>query len=280
MSYYTDCVPIEKRGRIGGITILLSGIGILAFGFSPINSNFTLGIVLAVWRLLSLMVFLFAKSFQTMKPKSDSSSYRLIFNQQSFILYFIPWVMFSLVNYLVVPFQPNPNGAASDVILIQTAFMGIFAFLGGFFLDSIGRKRIAIAGFSMLGIGTAVLGFSSGPAISYLNAVIDGVAWGFLLVLFILTLWGDLSHSSASDKYYAVGVLPFFASRFLELTVRPYITGYIVSSAELFSITAFFLFLAILPLVYAPETLPEKTLKDRELKTYVEKAQEIKQKYS
>jgi nucleotide-binding universal stress UspA family protein len=40
-----------------------------------------------------------------------------------------------------------------------------------------------------------------------------------------------------------------------------------------FSFAAFFLFLAVLPLVYAPETLPEKTMKDRELKKYIEKAQ-------
>ena len=38
------------------------------------------------------------------------------------------------------------------------------------------------------------------------------------------------------------------------------------------------LFLAVLPLVYAPETLPEKTMKDRELKKYLEKAQKIVEK--
>jgi hypothetical protein len=33
-----------------------------------------------------------------------------------------------------------------------------------------------------------------------------------------------------------------------------------------------FLFIAVLPLLYAPETLPEKIMKDRALKGYVEKA--------
>lgn len=210
----------------------------------------------------------------------DFSSYKLIFTQQSFTLYFIPWVMFSLVNYLGSPFQVNPNGMASNAMLLQTIFMGIFAFLGGFFLDSIGRKRIAIVGFSMLGLGTAVLGLSSSTLISYFSSVLDGIAWGFLLVLFVLTIWGDVSYSSSSDKYYAVGVLPFFISRFLASTIGPYITQDITSSAALFSLTAFFLFLAILPLVYAPETLPEKTIQDRVFKTYIEKAQEIKQKHS
>jgi len=278
MSYYTDCVDIENRGRVSGIIILLSGIGIFAFGIAPIVDNLLMGGVLAVWRLTSLIVFLSVKSFQTKERKTSFFSYKNILNQQSFILYFVPWVMFSLVNYLGVPFQPNPNGSASSLMLIQIGFMGVFAVLGGFFLDSSGRKRIAIAGFAMLGLGTAVRGLSSDPLSLYFNAVIDGIAWGFLLVLFIPTLWSDLSYSSASDRYYALGVLPFFASRFLELTIGPYVIENIKDSA-LFSFTAFFLFLAVLPLVYAPETLPEKITEKRQLESYVEKARKEAEKY-
>lgn len=281
MSYYTDCVSIEKRGRISGLTMLLSGIGILAFMVSSISDKTVLGIVLAVWRLLSLAVFLLAKSHKTMTPKSSYSSYRVILSQESFILYFLPWVIFSFVNYLAVPFQPSLGAPTSDIMLVQLAFMGIAAISGGFFMDSVGRKRIAIAGFAMLGIGTAVLGVSSNLLIfSYFSAAIDGIAWGFLLVLFILAIWGDLSPDSASDKYYALGVLPFFASRFLDISVGPYLIEHLGSTAALFSLTAFFLFLAVLPLVYAPETLPEKITKDRELRIYVDKAQEIKKRHS
>ena len=45
--------------------------------------------------------------------------------------------------------------------LVQTGFMGLFALLGGFFIDSMGRKRIAVTGFILLGIGTAILGINS-----------------------------------------------------------------------------------------------------------------------
>jgi MFS family permease len=165
-------------------------------------------------------------------------------------------------------------------VLIQTVFMGIFAIVGGFFVDSIGRKRIAIAGFTMLGLSSAALGVSSTSLYSlYFASVLEGTAWGFLLVLFILTLWGDLSYSASSDKYYALGVTPFFASKLLELTIGDYIANNLSASA-LFPFTAFFLFLAVLPLFYAPETLPEKTVKDRELKSYLEKAKKVKEKYA
>lgn len=45
-----------------------------------------------------------------------------------------------------------------------------------------------------------------------------------------------------------------------------------------FSLASFFLFLAIVPLLYATETLPEKAMKDRDLKSYLDKAQKIVQK--
>jgi len=291
MSYFTDSVPIEKRGRVSGITMLACGIGIVAFGF-PIfvdpNNLLLVGVILGIWRLSSLAVFLSAKEYRRIERKESVPSYKKVFGQRSFMLYFVPWVMFSFVNYLAVP-KP-PIAIEGYLGTVQTVFMGAAAVLGGFFIDTIGRKRIAIAGFAMLGAGTAIIGFSGAsteginPSLLYFNSAIDGIAWGFLLVLFVLTLWGDLSHGSSADKFYALGVMPFFASKLLELTVGSYILNVATSTTQastttLFSLTAFFLFLAVLPLVYAPETLPEKTMRERELKIYVEKAQEVAQEY-
>jgi MFS family permease len=86
MSYYTDCVNIENRGRVSGIIILLSGIGIFAFAIAPITDNLILGGVLAVWRLIGLIIFLSTKSFQAKERKTSFSSYKSILTQQSFIL--------------------------------------------------------------------------------------------------------------------------------------------------------------------------------------------------
>lgn len=188
--------------------------------------------------------------------------------------------MFSLVNYLTSPVQSSLVGEQiiASFMLIQNGFMGISAVVGGFLLDYIGRKRIAIAGFVMIGLSAAVFGVYPGNLLSvYFSAIVGGIAWGFIFVLFILTIWGDLSHGMPSDTYYALGVTPFFISYFLEFTVGKYISALVPASA-LFSFTVLFLFLAVLPLVYAPETLPEKTLKDRDLKSYTEKALKQAQK--
>jgi len=281
VSYYTDNIQVENRGRIGGVTLLASGVGILAFGLASIGDPLILGIVLAAWRSLSLVVFLSFRSKEKFEAKKNFVSYKLIISQHSFILYFVPWVMFSLVNYLTGPLQPNIDADTTVILnLIQTCFLGLFAVIGGFWLDSVGRKRIAIVGFALVGLGAAILGVApTNPLSWYFNAMVNGTAWGFLLVLFILTIWSDLSYSLSSDKYYALGAMPFFVSKFLELNLGAEI-GANVPATALFSFTAFFLFLAILPLIYAPETLPEKHIRDMELKTYLEKARKIKEKHA
>lgn len=278
MGYYTNAVPIESRGRISGLVMLLTGVGIFAFSLFASIDLVVLGVVLVSWRLFGLLVFYKAKSKAETK-KEDTTSYKHVLSQQSVVFYLIPWIMFSLVNYLAGPAQEqiiNNDVAIANISLIQNIMMGIFAVIGGFLLDSVGRKRIAIAGFVMLGIDTATLGlFPTQIWSNYFSATVDGIAFGFLWVIFIVTIWGDLSHSTNSSKYYAIGVLPFFISKLLELTVGKEISNYIVNNAGnngLFSFLAFFLFLAVLPLVYAPETLPEKVMKDRDLKSYVEKA--------
>lgn len=284
-SYFSDNIKAENRGQISGIIFLASGIGMVVLGLTSGIGLFWTGIILASWRFSGLVVFLCATDYRRIDRKRNSPSFKELLGQHSFILYFVPWLMFSLVNYLATPELPEAMYKNLFLGPIQTGFMSIAAVLGGFFLDSIGRKRIAIGGFVLLGLGAAVLGLSGGISempyslfklsLLYFNAIIDGIAWGFLFVLFVLTVWGDLSHSSLPEKFYALGVMPFFLSKLLDLTVKPSILALTGSTEALFSFTAFFLFLAVLPLVYAPETLPEKIIKDNDMKTYLEKAQKI-----
>jgi MFS family permease len=279
MKYFTNYTPVEKRGRVSGMVMLAFTMGMAMILLVP-NDTLITGIVLAVWRLSSLIIFRLRPPLNRIKQKESTPSYRLILSQQSFILYFIPWVMFPLVNYLTTPVQSNLVGEniVTSLMLLQNWLMGIFAVIGGFLLDYIGRKRVAVAGFVLVGIGTSVIGAYPDNVLSwYFSAVTGGIAWGFFFVVFILTIWGDLSGNTRSDKYYALGVTPFFASQFLEIVAGKYFAD-IIPAYALFSFTVFFLFLAVLPLAYAPETLPEKALKDRDLKSYTEKALKQAQK--
>jgi MFS family permease len=168
---------------------------------------------------------------------------------------------------------------SADYLLgIENILIAASAVFCGFLADIVGRKRMSIVGFALLGIGYSFLGiYPESPLSWYFYTVIDGVSLGILFVIFIITIWADLSNGSPSEKYYAVGVLPFFISYLLKLTTGPEIVA-AIPPTSIFSFTALFLFLAVLPLVYAPETLPEKIMKDRELRSYLEKAQKIAQK--
>jgi MFS family permease len=174
---------------------------------------------------------------------------------------------------LSTPIQVSILGqqTVSNLLIIENGILGVSAIGAGFLLDKVGRKQAAIAGFVLLGISFAFLGLYPTSLISwYFYTVFDGITWGILLVLFVVCIWGELDQNVSSDKYYAIGVLPFFISNFLSLVLANYIV--VNSPYELFSFIAMFLFIAVLPLLYAPETLPEKIMKDRALKGYVEKA--------
>jgi len=279
MGFFTENTKVENRGRVGGVMLLITGVGIASFGTLAPVENIELQIsLLSALRIFGLAVLLLFVKKMNSHEKTKTPSYGSFLGQKPFLFYLIPWIMFSLITYLAAPIQMTSIGedTANTLLSLENVVIGVSALVGGFMLDIVGRKRIAIAGFVLLGLGYAVLGL--GDPTNLLSwcfyTVVDGVAWAMLFVTFVVCIWGDLSHDAPSERHYAVGVLPFFVSKWLQYTIGGDIARAILPTS-LFSFIAFFLFIAILPLVYAPETLPEKVLKDRELKTYLQKAQEI-----
>jgi MFS family permease len=278
MEFFTKTTEPRNRGKYSGIIMLCSGVGIALFGSLEITNIAIAVLILVIWRLLGLIPAPFLQSPVLGKNKIK---FQDVIRHRAFILYLIPWLMFSLVGYLGVPIQTSILGQSiiAILMLIEAVLMGIFALISGFLLDRLGRKRIAMIGFILMGIGYAVLGIYPYEMASWIfYTALDGIAWGVFYVIFVITIWGDLSPNEKSGKYYAIGVLPFFISKFLQIAVGDYIST--VKPEALFSFVAFFLFIAVLPLVYAPETLPEKVMKDRDLKSYIENAKKKAQKES
>jgi MFS family permease len=278
MQYFTQTTNTGSRGRYSGLIMLISGLGIFSLGLLVQGIELTI-LLLVAWRLIALFAVLIVKPFEHHEEKIANISYRSILGQRTFILYLIPWLMFSLVTYLSTPIQISIIGqqTVNNLTVIENGVIGLSAVGAGFLMDRVGRKQAAIAGFVLLGISFAFLGLDPTAMISwYLYTVFSGVTWGILLVLFVVCIWGELNQNATSDKYYAIGVLPFVISEFLSLILANYIS--VGSPYALFSFIAFFLFLAVVPLLYASETLPEKIMKDRELKGYIEKALEQVQK--
>jgi MFS family permease len=279
MAYFTNLTEPKNRGHYGGLIMLVSGLGgilLSVFGSSSIELA---AILLIVWRMFGLS-FLFVPEMRHQTENKYHVSFSFVLRQRSFILYLIPWLIFSLVGYLSVPIQASvlTTETVRSLMLAENVIIGAFAVISGLLIDYVGRKRIAIIAFVLVGIEFSILGLYPEQMASWIiYTVLDGTVWGTLYVLFVVSIWGDLSQDASTDKYYAIGILPFFLSKYLQLVLANYVAQ-AVSKYALFSFVAFFLFLAVLPLVYAPETLPEKLMKDRDLKNYVEKAQKIVQK--
>jgi MFS family permease len=188
--------------------------------------------------------------------------------------------MFCLINFIENPIV-NDFFGEDLALFIPLAEFGIGSFaalIGGRISDSVGRKRVVILGFIMLGMGYAILGLFSNITLSrYLYLILDGIAWGIFLMMFFMVMWSELAGKRIKEKYYLIGALPFLISSYLEIAFTPYAELIDISTA--FSLASFFLFIAVFPILLAPETLPEKKMELRRLRRYIEKAQEIREEH-
>ncbi len=282
LSYFADSTSVENRGFVGGVIWSTVGFTVLIFVFLiSMLGQWEAIIVLTIWRLLGGICFPVLNRKHAKPTAQKAPSYLELIRKRAILLYLFPWVMFSLINFAEAPILENVFGAESFAFVqfVEFAFIGIFAIVGGFIADFTGRKRVVIAGFVMLGIEYAALSaFSSSPVVLYLFLTLDGITWGLLVSVFFMALWGDLGENYEKEKYYTLGGLPFILAAFLSVLIKPYASA--ISPIAAFSFASFFLFLAVIPLMYASETLPEKTIRERELKNYIEKAKKAKEKYA
>ena len=281
LAYFADHTIAENRAKIAGIIFFSMILGSFMLRLMTITNIINSSLILACLRGFTLIVFPFITSQEKKAEGKVSTPFFSILREHSFIFYLIPWTMFSLVNYLSIPIGVKIYGETftSLSIIIGNVLAGVFAVIAGVLSDNIGRKRIVIIAFVMLGLAYSILGIYPLNIFSwYFYMMVDGAAWGIIYVIFLFTLWGDLAYGKPSEKYYALGILPYSLSGFLRVTVGSFIAD-VIPVYAIFSFAAFFLFLAVVPLMYAPETLPEKKIRERELKKYIEKAKKIKEKY-
>ena len=286
LSYFANLTSVENRGSVGGIAWSAVGVGVLAFGFIISDIGLWAIVALTAWRLLgSIGFWILNKRIKIMGDKKPitqkTPSYFELIRKREILLYLFPWVMFSIINFAEAPMLEKAFGTGlfATVQIIEFAFIGVFAVLGGLAADLAGRKRVVIAGFVMLGIEYATLSAFSNPQdAAYLFLTLDGITWGLLFSVFFTTIWGDLGENQEKEKYYTLGGVPFLLAGFLSVIVKPLASD--IPTTTAFTLASFFLFVSVIPLMYAPETLPEKVMKDRDLKSYVEKAKMKVQKES
>jgi hypothetical protein len=280
LACFADSTSLEHRGFFGGFTFLFVGFTTMLFLIFTLLSDTALTVsMIGVWRLVGLMLFFFTFEERTDQSVRNVPSFADVLRKRELGLYLVPWTMFCLVNWMESPLVEKLFGEMYGLTgLIELIIAGLFALAGGIIADFSGRKRVIIIGFILLGVEYAVLSLLSGMLVSwYVYTALDGVVWGMFASVFFMALWGDLAGDYQKEKYYATGGLPYVLASFFSILVRPYV-GMIPLTAA-FSFASLFLFLSVLPLMYASETLPERKIRDRELREYVEKAKRVKEKY-
>jgi MFS family permease len=238
-------------------------------------------ILLIIWRIIGINIFkLLNRNYEKPADVQEAPSYFELIKDKKILLYLFPWIMFSVINFAESPMiEAVIEGDFAVLQLVTWSLVGLFAVIGGYIADIVGRKRVIIAGFVMLGIEYAAMStFYLEVFASYLFILLDGISWGLLFSVFFMSLWGDLGQYHIKEKYYVLGGLPYLLANFLYVLIKPITFPENASTA--FTFASFFLFLSILPLIYTTETLPEKKIKERELKNYLDNAQKIRNKYS
>jgi MFS family permease len=281
LALFSEVTISTNRGRSGAIVFFLIQVVTVLIYIPTSSANIANQfLVLAAWRIVGVLSIFFWVPHEKIFEKSKSKLLGIIRERTVFLL-FIPWFLLTIVNFVEQPILQHYFGTDlyNTYQSVEILIIGASAFVGGVICDFKGRKVSGIIGFILLGVGYAFLSLLSGTQAQVsqiLWVLCDGVAWGFLYVTFIFVVWGDISQGKAPEKYYLLGGIPFLLSNLISVVVQPFVKYVQITTS--FSLASFFLFVAILPLLYVPESLPEKALKDRDLKSYLEKAQKLVQK--
>lgn len=279
LTFFADITTFKNRGSVAGLIFFISSATTPAIIVA--STNFISSALAAViWRGLCSVVLTLVKTKEGITKNKHPSFVTVVTNKQ-LLSYLIPWLMFSLIyGFQKVTLEHAIHADLYKFLrIIQSIFGTISAILSGLFCDRIGRKRIVIYGFVSLGISYAILGVAPNSLLSlYFYSIIDGASWGIFIVMFVLVLWGDISSvtSHPKERYYAIGGAPFFLADLIGFILKPYLQ---IEVNAAFSVASFFLFLAVIPLMYAPETLPEKIIRRKELERYIKEAEKIREKY-
>lgn len=226
------------------------------------------------WIALNLMILGIIFLLRT-RPQIQHEPYRpnnnKVFEKSVIILYMIPWVLFTLINTTLAKDYPVITNSSFHILVgLQVIGANSGAILAGFLSDFHGRKIALALSLTLNGASTVIAGIFSSQAAFSAMFFTSGLAWGMLFVLYFFVIFGDLSNEENSQKIYAIGLVPYFLSVGIGQIYQPFLPV-IVS----LMVTCLALFLAIIPIIVAPELLVSDLKEKRKMANYVKRIKKI-----
>ncbi len=159
LAFFGELTTFENRGYVGGLIFSIAS-ATTPLLLVTLNTSFELSASTSVvWRVIGFVVLALSKPKETFAEKPRQTSFKLVFSDRQFLLYFIPWFMFSCVyGFQKVTLEHAVEADFYETLrVIQASFGAVSAFISGLVCGRFGRKRVVIYGFVSLGIAYAIV---------------------------------------------------------------------------------------------------------------------------
>lgn len=273
----------EERGRVVGIMVFISHLIVPAFLYLITTINPEYAIFVYIFLGVITMMIRFLKSRGPVIMTTEVSSTIRSYDKTTFILYLIPWLIFCSINWtsgtIITAYLSRQFVEIAFITYVSKYLAASFgALLAGLFADWIGRRAALILGVIPYGVSTSFAGLAGNVSTAFLlMQITTGFGWGIFLVLYTLVIWGDIASSKVCVPIYCAGFMPFYLLAGLGWLAVPEILQF--SYRDVAFVSGLLIFLSNIPLLLAPELLPQAKVERMKFHLWILRAKKIYEQY-
>lgn len=259
LTFFWNLTRSEERGRVAGFAgfFVVPLFQVIGGASQIVGFNWTIIIIIVLsLGALSTKLFGLMKGSSLSKMNSDKGFRH---EKRTIILYAIPWIIFSLVNFTLARnissniFDVVPSSLYTFLSFLQIISSALGASIGGIISDLDGRRSALGVSLTLFGISIVFGGIFQAVGVFYLMYIINGFTWGILWTLYITVVWGDLGDEETVVKNYSLGLLIFYLAVIFGFVFIPQISQIPVVTSSFLG--CLLVLLSNIPLVVAPELL-------------------------
>jgi MFS family permease len=278
LAFFAESTTVEERARVAGALIFTTFFSTILCIL--VSSGLQCGII----EYLLILSFLRAISFFSLlidpheRIVCKERGWMSVITTSGLGLYYLSWLIFSVAAGILTIVELPLELQMENLSVLGSVFLyfGVIvsSLFSGFAADHFGRKKIIMLGSIMLGVSYTVFGIAISGSSYLLIRLVSGVAWGIIFVTYMLTVVGDLATNCSKEKFYAIGVVvPIIVFMIFQSFSGTFTPSVPISSISV--ILSILLFISVIPLLYAPETLPIDKIRQRRFEKHLKKIKKL-----